>query len=141
MNFRPQNKDQPELNLIPMIDVLIVLLIFLVMTTTFSRQTGLTVQLPDVEKKASESPEPVVEVVIDALGRFAVNGKVLADDRPETLREAMRAAAEGRHDPQVLVSADRATPHHYVMATLDAAGRLGFLRVTFAAHVSHEKAP
>lgn len=141
MNFRPQNRDQPELNLIPMIDVLIVLLIFLVMTTTFSRQTGLTVQLPEVEKKSGETPEPVVEVVIDALGRFTVNGKVLPDENPETLREAMRAAAGGRRDPRVLVSADRATPHRHVMATLDAAGQLGFLHITFAAQVIQGKAP
>ncbi|WP_367027391.1 biopolymer transporter ExbD [Methylococcus sp. ANG] len=142
MNFRPQNRDEPELNLIPMIDVLIVLMIFLVLTTTFSRETGLELQLPKAQSSISEETPKGVDVAVDAAGRFSVNGTPLSpDSNVEALKEAMRAAAGGQQDPLVIVRADRTTQHQHVITVLDAAGQLGFGHIGFAAEVAPESRP
>ncbi|AAU93072.1 MULTISPECIES: ExbD/TolR family protein [Methylococcus] len=141
MNFRPQNRDEPELNLIPMIDVLIVLMIFLVMTTTFSRETGLELRLPKAQAVPQEEVPKGVDVAVDAEGRFAVNGTPLQDNRLEALREAMKAAAGGQQDPLVIVRADRATQHQHVITVLEAAGQLGFGHIGFAAEAAPEGKP
>ncbi|MDF9391439.1 MULTISPECIES: ExbD/TolR family protein [Methylococcus] len=141
MNFRPQNRDEPELNLIPMIDVLIVLMIFLVMTTTFSRETGLELQLPKAQSSLPEESPKGVDVAIDAEGRFSVNGTPLQDNRLEILREAMKAAAGGQQDPLVIIRADRTTQHQHVITVLDAAGQLGFGHISFAAEIAAESKP
>lgn len=142
MNFRPQNKDQPELNLIPMIDVLIVLMIFLVLTTTFSRETGLELQLPKLGSPAGEAADKGVELAITAGGQFSVNGKVLPpDSRIEALRDAIKTAAGDQRDPVITISADQATPHQHVMSALDAASQLGFGHIKFAAQLANESKP
>lgn len=132
MNFRPKRADKPDLNLIPMIDVLIVLLIFLVLTTTFSREAALHIRLP--EASASAPPEQRgVQVVIDADGRYFINEHQLVNNRPETLKKAMVQAAAGEKDPLVTISADQKTPHQAVMSVLDASAQAGFVHITFAA--------
>lgn len=141
MNFRPQNRDEPELNLIPMIDVLIVLMIFLVLTTTFSRETGLELQLPKSQSAVSEEMPKGVDIAIGVEGQFSVNGKPLSDNRLETLREAIKAAAGEQRDPLVIVSADRATQHRHVVTALDAASQLGFGHISFAAEAAAESKP
>ncbi|QJD31119.1 ExbD/TolR family protein [Methylococcus geothermalis] len=141
MNFRPQNRDEPELNLIPMIDVLIVLMIFLVLTTTFSRETGLELQLPKAQSPASEETPQGVDIAVGPDGQFSVNGTPLPDNRLETLREAMKAAAGERRDPLVIVRADRTTQHQHVITVLDAASQLGFGHISFAAEATPESKP
>ncbi|NJD07476.1 MAG: biopolymer transporter ExbD [Methylococcaceae bacterium] len=132
MNFKHRRADKPELNLIPMIDVLIVLLIFLVLTTTFSREAALHIRLP--EASSSAPPEQRgVQVVIDAAGRYFVNEHQLVNNRPETLRKALVQAAGEDKDPLVTISADQKTPHQAVMSVLDASAQAGFVHITFAA--------
>jgi biopolymer transport protein ExbD len=132
MNFRPKRADKPELNLIPMIDVLIVLLIFLVLTTTFSREAALHIRLP--EASSSAPPEQHgVQVVIDAEGRYFVNERQLVNNRPDTLKKALVQAAGDDKNPLVTISADQKTPHQAVMSVLDASAQAGFVHITFAA--------
>lgn len=132
MNFRPRHRESPELNLIPMIDVLIVLLIFLVLTTTFSREAELKIQLPEAVGQ-TPTEDKGVEVVIDAEGRYFVNEHQTINDLPETVKNAIRQAAGGRRDPLVVISADRKTQHQAVMTVLDVAGQLGYTHITFSA--------
>lgn len=132
MNFRPQRENKPELNLIPMIDVLIVLLIFLVLTTTFSREASLRVNLPEASA-AVVSEQKGVEIVIDAEGRYIINRHPLINTRVETLKKALAEAAGEDKDPSIVISADQKTPHQAVMTALDAASQLGFVHITFAA--------
>ncbi len=131
MNFRPRRRDKPELNLIPMIDVLIVLLIFLVLTTTFRHESALNIRLPDTAGTAPAVKQGV-EVEIDADSRIGVNGTVVAELPAEALRQALAAASAGRRDLPVVIRADRKTPHQTVMTVLDVAGSLGFTQILFA---------
>jgi biopolymer transport protein ExbD len=132
MNFRPRRRESPELNLIPMIDVLIVLLIFLVLTTTFSREAELQIRLPQATAQGGQQ-EKGLDVVIDAEGRYFVNQHSLVNTQPETLMKALQQAAGDDKDPLLVINADRKTPHQAVITVLDAAGQLGFTHVTFAA--------
>lgn len=133
MKFRPHPPEEPEVNLIPFIDVLLVVLIFLVLTTTYSRFTELQVQLPaaDAEKLRERPGEIIVAVAGD--GRYAVNRKPLDGRSVELLSAELAAAAGGRTDLVVIVSADAMAAHQSVVNVLDAARRVGLARLTFAA--------
>jgi biopolymer transport protein ExbD len=133
MKFGRRRLDEPEINLIPFIDVLLVVLIFLVLTTTYSRFTELQVQLPaaDAEKLREWPGEIIVAVASD--GRYAVNRKPVDGRSVELLSAELAAAAGGRTDLVVIVSADAMAAHQSVVNVLDAARRAGLARLTFAA--------
>lgn len=131
MNFRPRRPVQPELNLIPLIDVLIVLLIFLVLTTTFSRESALRIRLPDSASRTAPADKGI-EVVIDVEGHAAIDGTVIEPMTRDGLLAAMRGAIAARPEVSVLIRADRRTPHQSVMDVLDAASRAGVSRISFA---------
>jgi biopolymer transport protein ExbD len=131
VNFRPRREDKPELNLIPMIDVLIVLLIFLVLTTTFSREAALHIRLPEAAAP-DHAEEKGLEVVIDAEGRYVIDRHQVVNDQTDTLKRALLAAAADNKDPLVIISADEKTPHGAVVKALDAASQLGFVHISIA---------
>jgi biopolymer transport protein ExbD len=133
MKFGRRRLDEPEINLIPFIDVLLVVLIFLVLTTTYSRFTELQVQLPaaDAEKLRERPGEIIVAVASD--GRYAVNRKPVDGRSVELLSAELAAASGGRTDLVVIVSADAMAAHQSVVNVLDAARRAGLARLTFAA--------
>ena len=132
MNFRPGTRDEPEINLIPFIDILLVVLIFLVLTTTYSKYTELRVNLPtaDAEKPQSNPREVVVSVGAD--GRFAVNRLVLDAGSVDSLVAAIGEAARDDREAMVIISADAAASHQSVIHVMDAARRAGLSRITFA---------
>ena len=130
MNFRPKTKLKPELNLIPLIDVLIVLLIFLVLTTTFSREGAMRVNLPQAGGQV-EANDKGIELAIKADGGYSVNGHLLINTSMDTLKKALREAAGENRDPLLTISADKAAQHQFVLGAMDAASQLGFVHVTF----------
>ncbi|MFQ5937162.1 MAG: ExbD/TolR family protein [Acidiferrobacterales bacterium] len=131
MKFRPPRSDEPELNLVPLIDVLLMTLIFLVVTTSFSKEAHLRIKLPEasVQQKAKGK---TLRVAIDAKGRYYINDRQLLKTAPDVLRNAMLLAAGGKKDPVIIVHADRKTPHEAVIRVMDAARRLGYTHLTFA---------
>jgi biopolymer transport protein ExbD len=129
MNFRARTPDHPELNLIPMIDVLIVLLIFLVLTTTFRRETGLKIRLPQ-SAIAATTQSVGIDVTIDREGRVQVDGAAATDSEMSTLKSSLANAASAERRA-VVIRADRQTPHESVMRVLDAASQLGLGQVSF----------
>ena len=135
MNFRPRHREEPDLNLIPMIDVLIVLLIFLLLTTTFSREAQLHISLPDAAGATGETGngQAGVQIVINAQGQYRINQQELPDVRPETVKQALKGAAGENPDPLIVIDADRLATHQSVITVLDAAGQLGYRQVSFAA--------
>jgi biopolymer transport protein ExbD len=139
MNFRPRGRAKPELNLIPLIDVLIVLLIFLVLTTTFSHEAALHIHLP----QASDQPQDKdngIELAIDAEGNYSVNGHPASGNNAvDSLKQALLQAAAGNKDPLVTIRADKSARHQSVICALDAAGQLGFVHVTFATRAAENK--
>ena len=138
MNFRPRRDNKPELNLIPMIDVLIVLLIFLVLTTTFNREAALKIRLPEASATA-QPEEKGLEIVIGAEGNYVVNQHQVINTEVETLKNALLEAAGENKSPLLVISADQKTPHQAVIRVLDAASQLGFVNITFAAESAPEQ--
>lgn len=128
MNFGARRSSSPELNLVPLIDVLIVLLIFLVLTTTFSREARLKVDLPALDAGSEAAPGEVA-VVVDAAGHYRVGGESLPAGE---LEPGLRRAAGSRADPLIVIDADRRASHQAVLKVLEAASRLGYRHISFA---------
>ena len=132
MNFRGTSRDEPEINLIPFIDVLLVVLIFLMLSTTYSKFTELQIKLPvaDAEQQRDYPKEVIVAVSSD--GRYMV-GKVEVNGRSiEALSSAMTAAAKAGKDSVIIISADASATHQSVITVMEAARRSGLTQITFA---------
>lgn len=135
MKFRHRHRDEPEINLIAFIDVLLVVLIFLMLSTTYSKFTELQVNLPTANaEKPKENPSEVI-VSIAGDGRFAINRKAIDARSVEVLTAELSAASQGKPDTIVIISADAMSPHQAVVTAMDAARRAGLSRLTFAAQV------
>ncbi|MBC3831253.1 biopolymer transporter ExbD [Undibacterium amnicola] len=144
MNFRKgRGKEDPEINLIPFIDVLLVILIFLMVTTTYSRFTELQITLPTADAEKAEDKPSQIEIGIDAQGRYKINSEVVSFLDAATLATDLKKAAETLNagkaaaiDPVVIINADRATSHQSVIDVLEAARLAGLSKVTFAAQAT-----
>jgi biopolymer transport protein ExbD len=136
VKFSRRRPDEPEINLIPFIDVLLVVLIFVMLTTTFSRFTELQVNLPAADSEALRERPSEIVVAVAADGRYAVNTRPVDGRSVEVLTRELQAAAAGRQDSMVIVTADATTAHQAVVNVLDAARRAGLARLTFAAQSS-----
>ncbi len=134
MKLRHSKKESPEVNITPLIDVVFLLLIFFMVSTTFERQAELSIELPEASSKA-QTPDELIEVAIDASGRYFVNGRQLVNRQTQTIRQALKQASEGLKEPSVVISADANTPHQSVVTVMDAARQLGLVRLTFAARL------
>ena len=130
MNLRPLRlEDEPEINLISMIDVLLVLVLFLVLTTTFAREAQLDVELPQAALQPSPIEQTPLEVVVDAKGRWYVSQReVLGGDSAALSRALEQIAGAARTQP-LTIRADGRAPHQAVVSVLEVAGRLGFRNV------------
>ena len=132
MNFRLRKPDEPEINLIPFIDVLLVVLIFLMLTTTYSRFAELQITLPVANaEKPKERPREVL-VAVTADGLYAIDRKPVEGRSVDTLAAALLLASAGAADAMVVISADAAAPHQAVINVMDAARRANLPRLTFA---------
>ncbi len=136
MNFRKPRPEDPEINLIPFIDVLLVVLIFLMLSTTYSKFTELQITLPvaNADKARDRQREIIVSVAAD--GRYAVNRKPVDGRSVELLAGELVAAAGGSNDMVVIVSADATAAHQSVVNVMDAARRANLPRLTFATQTS-----
>ena len=136
MNFRPRAKEAPEINLIPFIDVLLVILIFLMLSTTYSKFTEMQLSLPvaDVEQMRDRPKEIIVSVGAD--GRYAVNRSSLEGKNVETVAAALSTAAKAGKDSVIIISADASSPHQAVVTVMEAARRVGLSQITFATQTS-----
>ncbi|AOS79491.1 MULTISPECIES: ExbD/TolR family protein [Hydrogenophaga] len=142
MNFRSTgHRDEPEINLIPFIDILLVVLIFLVLTTTYSKFTELQVNLPTADAEAPKQNPKEIVVTVGADGRYAVNRTVLEGTSVELVASALQASAPEGQDTVVVISADAAATHQAVINVMDAARRAGLVQITFATQQSGNAAP
>jgi biopolymer transport protein ExbD len=132
MRFRPRAyREEPEINFIPLIDVLLVILIFLMVTTTYSRFSELKINLPTAE--SSKPPERLdqVDVAVDAKGNYSVNKTAVAPATRDTLVQALKRAAGGMKDPVIVISADADASHQSVIRIMEAAQTAGYGKITF----------
>jgi biopolymer transport protein ExbD len=136
MDFRKPRGEEPEINLIPFIDVLLVILIFLMLSTTYSKFTELQVTLPSADaERLRDHPREII-VAVGADGRYAINRRAIDGRGVELLAAELGAAAEGSKDATIIVSADANASHQSVINVMDAARRAGLSRLTFAAQSS-----
>jgi biopolymer transport protein ExbD len=130
VKFRRQRADDEGINLTPLIDVVFLLLIFFMVSTTFTKETHLSVDLPEaVGEKSSEVPEQV-EILISSDGSYSVNGLALVNNKVATLRSALEKTSEGNNQLPLVITADAKTPHQAVVQAMDVAGQLGFARLS-----------
>ena len=128
MNLRPHRREEPEVTITPLIDVVFLLLIFFMVSTTFRKESEFDIQLPEA------SPEPTntsqqLEISIDVSGRYAVNNQPLLNAELTTLKSALAQAAGSERQQPVMIRADAQTAHQAVVKAMDAAGQLGFSRL------------
>jgi len=134
MNLRPHRPEPPDINLTPMIDVVFLLLIFFMVSTTFKEDTHIQVRLPEAQGEAVPAGMPrTLEITIDSAGVFYVDERMVADRELATLQQAIAAVVGKDRERPVIIRADTATPHQAVMTAMDAASRLGLLRFSLAA--------
>lgn len=121
------------MELTPLIDVVFLLLIFFMVSTTFTKESRLSLELPEATKEpTSGETVPSIDITVTAAGEFAVNGRSLVNAEPQTLRAALRAVGEGDTTRPVVISADGKAPHQAVVTAMDVSGQLGFNRLRIA---------
>ena len=136
MNFRPRKNEEPEINLIPFIDVLLVVLIFLMLSTTYSKFTELQLKLPVADTDAQRDYPREVIVAVSSDGRYAINKTPVTGRSVEALAMALVEAAKAGKDTTVIISADAAAAHQSVITVMEAARRSGLTQITFATQSS-----
>jgi len=136
MNFRPRPKDEPEINLIPFIDVLLVILIFLMLTTTYSKFTEMQLKLPVADTEAQRDYPKEVIVSVSSDGRYMVNRQQVSGRSTDALATAIAEAAKAGKDTVIIISADATATHQSVITVMEAARRMGLTQITFATQSS-----
>lgn len=134
MNLRPRRREPPRVDITPLIDVVFLMLIFFMVSTTFDKQTQLKVDLPEAGAvDTAEPPDKKIEITIDASGQFYLNERELVKHDAETLRHGIARIADGQTELPIIVSGDRNAPLQSMMTVLDVAAQLGMSRLSFVA--------
>jgi len=134
MNLQPNKRVAPELNLTPLIDVVFLLLIFFMVSTTFERESQITIELPEAGGEEMSIDKHVLDITVDRQGRFFVNQQEVINTQVATLKIAISKAIGDDRKIPVLINADAQSPYQSVMSVMDAASQLGLVNMTFAAH-------
>ncbi|MCC7487184.1 MAG: biopolymer transporter ExbD [Burkholderiales bacterium] len=132
MRLRPRAfREEPEINFIPLIDVLLVILIFLMVTTTYSRYAELQINLPTAEAERQPERADQIDVAVDAQGNYSVNKRALAQSGSAPLSQELKRVGGAMKEPIVVISADARAPHQSVITVMEAARMAGYGRITF----------
>jgi biopolymer transport protein ExbD len=132
MNLQPSTPDEPEVNLTPLIDVVFLLLIFFMVSTTFEQQSRIQIELPEATAEATKPDDDSLEIIIDAQGRFFIGEEQVVNTELKTLKGAIGKAVGEREGIPVIIRADAKTPHQAVITALDATSQLGLTRISLA---------
>ena len=130
MQFKRQARTQEDINVTPLIDVVFLLLIFFMVSTTFTKETHLKVDLPEAQGKAAEEMVEQIEVLITANGNYSVNGEGLVNTQMKTLMAAIEEKGQGNKALPFVITADAKVPYEAVVQAMDAAGRLGYVNLS-----------
>jgi biopolymer transport protein ExbD len=132
MNFRRRRaREEPDINLIPLIDILIVILIFLFLTTTYSRFSELQINLPEAAADTKNERPTVINVAVDAGGKYAINGAGTVFGSTQNFANALREAAKGNKEPVIAISADARATHQSVIDIMESARLAGYNQISF----------
>lgn len=131
LSLRPRT--QPEVNMTSLIDVVFLLLIFFMVSTSFVKQSQINISLPEAESTSviTETPEQI-DILITESGTYLVNGRELINNRAETIRNALQKVSAGNNNMPMTISADANAKHQHVVTAMDVAGRLGFKQISIA---------
>ena len=133
MNFqRGKRHEDLEMNLVPLIDVLLVIIIFLVVSATFSRTSELQINLPTAQANVPQEKPLIIEVGVEASGQYVINGKSLSDVSVAGIASALQAAADGGKEPTIIINADAKSTHQSVVDVMEASRTVGYTHITFA---------
>jgi biopolymer transport protein ExbD len=133
MQFQAGNQTEPEVNLTSLIDVILLLLVFFMVTTSFVRESELAIRLPEVSESADKGVEDAeLAITVTASGAYFVNNRALVDNRPATLQAAIRKLMPGLPAKRVSITADADASHQSVVTAMDVAGKLGFVEISIA---------
>jgi len=142
MKLRSVNRPEPEVNLTSLIDVILLLLVFFMITTSFVRESEISIRLPDAsDHSLSATDQENLEIVVTANGRYLVNGRALIDSRAATLRAAVRKLQPEVVSGRATISADAQASHQSVVTAMDVAGQLGFTQISIATIAAAGQAP
>jgi biopolymer transport protein ExbD len=140
VKFRRQKRQQENLNLTALIDVLFLLLIFVMASTTFTRESRLQVELPEAEGSVqTEQKNDIIEILVDKDGSYAVNGNLLVNRKIDTVMAALQQVAGTDLEQPIIIVADADAPHRAVVTVMDAAGRLGFTKLNISTQEPQEQ--
>ena len=132
MNLQPGGEDEPDINLTPLIDVVFLLLIFFMVSTTFEHQSRITIELPEATAEQTMQEEDTLEIIIDAQGRYFIGEQQLINSELKTLKTAIGKVLGDRESLPVTIRADANTPHQAVIRALDATSQLGLTSISLA---------
>lgn len=132
MNLQPGGEDEPDVNLTPLIDVVFLLLIFFMVSTTFEHQSRIQIELPEATASPVEVDEESIEIIIDAQGRYFIGEEQVVNTELKTLKSAISKAVGERETAPVTIRADAKTPHQAVITALDATSQLGLTHISLA---------
>jgi len=131
LSMRP--KAEPEVNMTSLIDVVLLLLVFFMVSTSFVKQSQISIRLPEADSsEIVEEAADQLDIMITEQGTFLINGRELINNRPETIRNALQKLSAGNTRMPLTISADGNTPHQYVVTAMDVAGKLGFVKINIA---------
>lgn len=139
MNFGSRREEELDVNLTPLIDVVFLLLIFFMVSTTFIRESAIELTLPEAAEEVRENPLDTIEVAIDAGGRYFVNGDPLINTQLATIRRALNEARPADAEPVVIISADANAIYQAVVTVMDAARQIGLTRITFPTRIRQQE--
>ncbi len=126
-------RTQPEVNMTSLIDVVLLLLIFFMVSTSFVKQSQINISLPEAESSTTvDAPVEQIDIMITATGTYLVNGRELINNRAETIRNALQKVSAGNSELPLTISADANARHQHVVTAMDVAGRLGFTQISIA---------
>ncbi len=133
MKLAARAKEQPEVNMTSLIDVVLLLLIFFMVSTSFVKQSQISIRLPEADSSSvvDEVPQQL-DIMITEQGTFLVNGRELVNNRPETIRNALQKVSGGNTQLPLTISADANARHQFVVTAMDVAGKLGFVKISIA---------
>lgn len=130
MNFKRQAREEIDVNLTPLIDVVFLLLIFFMVSTTFTKENHLTLDLPESSSEAKQSASEVIDIIISASGEYAINDQPLVNNSIEMIKRGILKVADGRTKLPVVITADAQATHSSVVKAMDAAGQTGFVNLS-----------
>lgn len=132
MNFRSKSRDEVDLDITPLIDVVFLLLIFFMVSTTFEHNSEINITLPSSSKNVTEKKSDAVNISLDAQGNVYINGEIIRNDQLETIKMALSDALVGLKEPPIIINADSNATHQSVVKIMDVASQLGLFNITFA---------